>query len=221
MPPRGAARGGREDFPGRVWQPRRARAQFMRTRGWGPDSRFIRVRSRTQGVRRRCARSAASRTGRGVVARRPAHRRSALAARGGPGSPPRLAARSSRQGRATSRVRDGRWGWHELELWLDARIALPIGPLFCIINGRTRGRPWTTSGTRAELRRAAARAGVRRRFAPHQRRHAHAVEMAREGVPLIVIQRRIGHSNLGITSVYLQGIDNAESSKRSTPAAPP
>jgi integrase len=37
-------------------------------------------------------------------------------------------------------------------------------------------------------------------FAPHQLRHAHAVEMAREGVPLIVIQRQLGHSNLGITS---------------------
>jgi len=34
--------------------------------------------------------------------------------------------------------------------------------------------------------------------------------MAREGVPLIVIQRQLGHSNLGITSVYLKGIDNAE-----------
>jgi integrase len=53
-------------------------------------------------------------------------------------------------------------------------------------------------------------AGVRRRFAPHQLRHAHAVEMAREGVPLIVIQRQLGHSNLGITSVYLQGIDSGE-----------
>jgi integrase/recombinase XerD len=53
-------------------------------------------------------------------------------------------------------------------------------------------------------------AGVRRRFAPHQLRHAHAVEMAREGVPPVVIQRQLGHSNLGITSVYLQGIDNAE-----------
>jgi hypothetical protein len=51
---------------------------------------------------------------------------------------------------------------------------------------------------------------VRRRFAPHQLRHAHAVEMAHEGVPLIVIQRQLGHSNLGITSIYLQGIDNAE-----------
>jgi integrase/recombinase XerD len=34
--------------------------------------------------------------------------------------------------------------------------------------------------------------------------------MARDGVPLIVIQRQLGHSNLGITSVYLQGIDSDE-----------
>ena len=31
-----------------------------------------------------------------------------------------------------------------------------------------------------------------------------------KGWPLIVIQRQLGHSNLGITSIYLQGIDNAE-----------
>ena len=61
-----------------------------------------------------------------------------------------------------------------------------------------------------ELRRVAREAGVRRQFAPHQLRHAHAVVMAREGVPLIVIQRQLGHTNLGITSVYLQGIDNTE-----------
>ena len=29
-------------------------------------------------------------------------------------------------------------------------------------------------------------------------------------LPLIVIQRQLGHTNLGITSIYLQGIDNAE-----------
>jgi hypothetical protein len=38
----------------------------------------------------------------------------------------------------------------------------------------------------------------------------HAVALAREGVPLIVIQRQLGRSNLGIPSVYLQGIDIAE-----------
>jgi site-specific recombinase XerD len=47
-------------------------------------------------------------------------------------------------------------------------------------------------------------------LAPHQLRPAHAVEMVHEGVPLLVLQRQLGHSNLGITSIYLQRIDNAE-----------
>ena len=102
------------------------------------------------------------------------------------------------------------WGWEELQPWLELRLQMPVGPLLCVINGRTRGRHWPSAAARAKLRRAAVHAGVRRRFAPHQLRHAHAVELAREGVPLIVIQRQLGHSNLGITSVYLQGIDNAE-----------
>ena len=85
-----------------------------------------------------------------------------------------------------------------------------MGPLFCIVTGPTRGRRWSISAARAQLRATASAAGVRRRFAPHQLRHAHAVELAHEGVPLVVIQRQLGHSNLGISSVYLQGIDNAE-----------
>jgi integrase len=102
------------------------------------------------------------------------------------------------------------WGWEQLQPWVDTRRELPVGPLLCVIDGPTRGRHWSPAAARAELRRTAAAAGVRRRFAPHQLRHAHAVEMAREGVPLIVIQRQLGHSNLGITSVYLQGIDSGE-----------
>jgi len=51
---------------------------------------------------------------------------------------------------------------------------------------------------------------IKRRFAPHQLRHAHADELAREGVPLNVIQRQLGHANLGTTSIYLQGIDTEE-----------
>jgi site-specific recombinase XerD len=87
---------------------------------------------------------------------------------------------------------------------------VPVGPLFCVINGASAGRPWTSAGVRAQLRRLTLKAGVRRRIAPHQFRHAHAVEMAREGVPLNVIQRQLGHANLGVTSIYLQGIDSAE-----------
>jgi site-specific recombinase XerD len=102
------------------------------------------------------------------------------------------------------------WGWEHLRPWLDRRDALPVGRLFCIIDGPTCGRPWTPGAVRAQLRRLAVEAGVRRRFAPHQLRHAHAVELAREGVPLNVIQRQLGHTDLGVTSVYLQGIDNTE-----------
>jgi site-specific recombinase XerD len=60
---------------------------------------------------------------------------------------------------------------------------------------------------RTEFRRLGACAGVRRRLAPHQLRHAHAPERAREGVPLNIIQRPLGRANLGATSIYLQGID--------------
>ena len=83
------------------------------------------------------------------------------------------------------------WAWEQLAPWLQARVQLPVGPLFCVVNGPTRGRPWAAAAARTELRRVARETGVRRRFAPHRLRHAHAVEMAREGVPLIVIQRQL------------------------------
>jgi integrase/recombinase XerD len=97
-----------------------------------------------------------------------------------------------------------------LNAWIEQRVQLPVGPLLCVIDGPTRGRPWAATAVRDELRRLAAAAGVRRRFAPHQLRHAHAVELAREGVPVNIIQRQLGHTDLGTTSTYLQGIDPSE-----------
>jgi site-specific recombinase XerD len=95
--------------------------------------------------------------------------------------------------------------------WLEVRAKLPVGPLFCVIDGPTRGtRPWSSAAVRAEFRRLAAEAGVRRRFAPHQLRHAHAVELAREGVPLPILQRQLGHRNMATTSIYLSGIGAEE-----------
>ncbi|MGH2968731.1 MAG: hypothetical protein ACRDK0_06665 [Solirubrobacteraceae bacterium] len=41
-------------------------------------------------------------------------------------------------------------------------------------------------------------------------RRAHALELARERVPLNIIQRQLGHANLGTTSIHLQGIDPEE-----------
>jgi site-specific recombinase XerD len=103
-----------------------------------------------------------------------------------------------------------RWAWDALTPYLEVRATLPVGALFCVIHGPTAGRRWEASAARKQLRRTAEAADVRRRFAPHQLRHAHAIELAPEGVPLVVIQRQLGHCNLGVTSIYLQGIDSSE-----------
>ena len=102
------------------------------------------------------------------------------------------------------------WGWQQLRpgsphrTSAAARAAVlrhlrrhPRQPL-----GRQR-RPRQPPPPRRPSRRAAP-------LAPHQLRHAHAIEMAQAGVALNIIQRQLGHTDLGVTSIYLQGIDNTE-----------
>ena len=81
------------------------------------------------------------------------------------------------------------WAWSALEPWLAARVRLPVGPSITQKSGPTRGRAWSAGAARIELHRVAFGAGVRRRFAPHQLRHAHAVELLHERIPLPLIQR--------------------------------
>jgi integrase len=102
------------------------------------------------------------------------------------------------------------WAWSVLNGWTPDRAALPPGPLFYVIDGPTHGRAWAATAARAELRHLAAQAGVRRRFAPHQLRHAHAVELLHEGIPLPLIQRQLGHAYLSTTGTYLEGISSEE-----------
>jgi site-specific recombinase XerD len=58
------------------------------------------------------------------------------------------------------------FGFEQLAAWTTHRVALPVGPLFCVIDSPTRGRRWSATAARCELRQLAADAGVRRRFAP-------------------------------------------------------
>ena len=60
------------------------------------------------------------------------------------------------------------WGWSAIEPWLADRVGLPVGPLFCVIAGPTRGHAWSAGAARLQLHQIALEAGVRRRFAPHQ-----------------------------------------------------
>jgi hypothetical protein len=92
----------------------------------------------------------------------------------------------------------------------DARTELPVGPLFCIIDGPARGRPWSappSAASSAVSPRVPASGGGSRHT---KLRHAHALKLAREGVPLNIIQHQLGHANLDTTSIYLQGIDPEE-----------
>jgi hypothetical protein len=34
------------------------------------------------------------------------------------------------------------WAWEHLQPWTEARAELPVGPLFCVVTGPTRGRAW-------------------------------------------------------------------------------
>ena len=111
------------------------------------------------------------------------------------------------------------WAWSAIQPWAADRAELPVGALFCMIDGPTRGRAWSDSAARVELRHLALKAGVRRRFAPHQLRHAHAVELMHEGIPPPLIQRQLGHSHLSTTGTYLEGSTPRRSSRPSTRGA--
>src|SRR5215211_3984125 len=43
------------------------------------------------------------------------------------------------------------WAWEQLRPWLEVRVALPIGPLFCVISGPPRGKSWSSSQVRTTL----------------------------------------------------------------------
>lgn len=101
----------------------------------------------------------------------------------------------------------------EVGQWIDDRRAAGFRddqPLFCVVEGPTKGGHLYQAYVRESFRHLARKAGVRRRVACHQFRHALALDMARRGVPIPVISRQLGHSNVATTSTYLQGISDDE-----------
>lgn len=105
-------------------------------------------------------------------------------------------------------------GLAEVSRWLFERARLPIdqvrAPLFCTVQQPGVGNLVHPAYVRDRLHLLAERARVPRRVAPHQLRHAHAVELAREGVPVHLISRQLGHSNLATTATYLSSISAAD-----------
>ncbi len=85
------------------------------------------------------------------------------------------------------------WGWAHLSAWVQVRVTLPAGPLFCILDGSTKGRVWSASCARGELECLAAKAGVRRRFAPTNSATHTLSSSPAKASPLPLIQRQLGH----------------------------
>jgi site-specific recombinase XerD len=92
-----------------------------------------------------------------------------------------------------------------IEQWMQVRAERGIrarAPVFCTLDGK----PVTDAYVRALLPRLAGKVGITKRVHAHGLRHTHAAELAREGVPLNVIQRQLRHSNAATTSRYLDHI---------------
>jgi site-specific recombinase XerD len=102
------------------------------------------------------------------------------------------------------------WGWDHLALWLRARLEITPGQVFCVLSGPTTGRAMHDSDVRRQVRDVATRAGVRRRVHCHGMRHSHAVDLWREGISLLAVQKQLGHVRMDETALYLSGLTVSE-----------
>src|SRR3712207_2617440 len=60
--------------------------------------------------------------------------------------------RRTRLDRLDASAFENEWGWEQLRPWLTTRAELPVRPLFCVLDGPTRGRPWSRAAVRTEFR---------------------------------------------------------------------
>jgi hypothetical protein len=110
------------------------------------------------------------------------------------------------------------WGWRQLEPWLEYRRQLPVGPLF-LRSARPQPRP--PLGARRGPSGAAPRRRPGRGAPPAGAPSAPPRPRRRDGprgVPLVVIQRQLGHAHLGITRSICRALTTPKSSTPSTTA---
>lgn len=95
--------------------------------------------------------------------------------------------------------------WELIEKWLKLR-------------GEGNGLLFTSNvGTQMDrdnlcrmLRSRARQGGVTRRVHAHCFRHTYAKDLLEDGVPMITIQKALGHSSLQTTAIYLSHVGNGE-----------
>ncbi len=100
-----------------------------------------------------------------------------------------------------------------LDQWLQLRAKIDVPPgrkVFCTITRGNIGQPISGGYWRETIKRLGQRAGIEKRVHSHGLRHTHATELRREGVDLVLIQRQLGHSSLGVTARYLDHLAPTE-----------
>ena len=99
-----------------------------------------------------------------------------------------------------------------LDDWMARRRELGLrgGKVFGVMSGPRRGGRQHSSVVREALKELADRAGIEKRVHPHGLRHTHAAELAREGLPMHVIRRQLGHADLATTARYIDHLSPEE-----------
>jgi len=90
--------------------------------------------------------------------------------------------------------------------WLERRRKLGLTgrqPLFCVISQPSIGKAMYSSCVREFMKDGAVKAGLDKRAHPHGLRHTFASDLARERVPLHIIQKLLGHADLATTARYV------------------
>ena len=109
------------------------------------------------------------------------------------------------------------WGWEQLRPWLSARPELPVGPLFCIVDGPTRGRPGRAP------RSAASSAGSQRKHASAAAsRRTSCATRTRSSSPARASRSTSSSANSDTpTSARRRSTSKASTPRRSSPPSAP
>ena len=72
-------------------------------------------------------------------------------------------------------------------------------------------QPVSTSGVQGALRRTVAKLGIKKHIHPHVFRHSYATHLIEANVPILHVQKLMGHADIKSTMVYLHVTTRAES----------
>ena len=70
--------------------------------------------------------------------------------------------------------------------------------------------PVSTSGVQGALRRTVKRLGIKKRVHPHVFRHSYATHLIEVNVPILHVQKLLGHTDIKSTMIYAHVTTRAE-----------